>query len=157
MAVILLWVAVAFFGAGSVVGAVLLRNHVLRRPVPLSPAVMHGVFGALGLIFLTAAIVSTRRPEGVQVGQWPTIALAILGAAAAGGVVLFLFHVRGRPLPITLMGVHAAAAAVGVGLILVVLLVKTQTGAPVPLDPSVEPAPPPGAQPAPRASEPEGR
>ena len=97
-------------------GGVALASHLLKgRLAPWPVSVLHALFGAVGLLMVTVAVVTS---EG---GPRLFYALMFLVAAAAGGLVLVSFHLRKSVAPRAVVLVHAGVAVIGV-LMLVSLL-----------------------------------
>lgn len=144
-----LWFSLAFLVGGAVVGVVLMAGHLKGTRVPVPLAVLHGVAALLGTGLLAVAAIGARGQAHLDFGIWPNLSIAVLVAAAIGGVVLFVLHLQGRRLPGGLMGAHAAIAAIGIAFVTMLVVIRIQTAAPVPLDPT-QPAPlpsPDAAQP----------
>ncbi len=75
-------------------------------------AMAHGLLAASGLTLLIYAAFTQGIPGSALLG------LALLLAAAAGGVVMNLFfHLAHKLLPAWLLHVHIALAAIGTGLV----------------------------------------
>lgn len=87
-----------------------------QREVPMSLAVLHGVFAAAGLLLLIIAVL-----KGTATGL-ATIALVIFVVAALGGFYLFATHLGKKPLPRPVIFVHGGAAGVAFVLLLLFAL-----------------------------------
>jgi membrane protease YdiL (CAAX protease family) len=111
MAIIVVLFAIAALG-----GAVLAYSRLRDRPLSVPVAVLHGLFAVAGFAALLVAAVSATTTDP------PWAAIGLFAVAAAGGVVLASFHVRGRALPVPLMFVHAGVAVAGFLALLVAVL-----------------------------------
>ena len=96
--------------AGGILMAFQRLAHNANPPHWLAMA--HGLLAASGLTLLIYAALAEGVPGRAVVG------LALLGVAAAGGVVMNLFyHLADKLLPQWLLYLHIALAAVGTGLV----------------------------------------
>lgn len=96
--------------AGGVAMAVKRLAQKVNPPNWLAMA--HGLLAASGLTLLVYAAVKGDMPGRAGIG------LALLLAAAGGGVVMNLYyHLRDQLLPQWLLHLHIALAAVGTGLV----------------------------------------
>lgn len=110
-------VPIVLFALAALGGVVLAIMRLRgRTTLPIGLAVVHGLVAAAGLVALIAAVV------GSGLGAQASLGLFVI--AALGGVALFSFQLRGKPLPIGLMLAHGLVAVVA----FVLLLVKVQGG-----------------------------
>lgn len=113
----LLKIAVIILVLGALGGLTLTVMHVRRRRVPVPLALLHGLAVATGFTVLVVANVKD------QLGGLVTVSVLLFVLAAMGGLVLFTFHLRGRPLPAMLVVLHGLAALVALSLLLAVLFI----------------------------------
>ena len=108
--------ALLAFGVAALGGAALAYLRIVKQSLslPLSLALVHGLFAATGLGLLALALTEAG-------GTGLTAAFAIFLLAALGGFTLFSFQLRSRPLPIPLVLIHGAAAVAA----FVILLIAT--------------------------------
>lgn len=100
------YIPVLFFVIAAVGGMTLvtLRNRGKGLPMPL--AIGHGLLAAAGLVTL---VINVAGDTG---NMMMNISLALFCAAALGGLTLFSFHVRKKPMPVMLIPVHGTVAVV---------------------------------------------
>ena len=97
--------AVILFAIGAVAGLTMAAMHFRKSSKPRTAlATAHGLFAGGGLVLLVWTVVKMGGAHGVQ------IALALFLVAAAGGVTLLSFHLRGRALPGALIIGHGLVA-----------------------------------------------
>lgn len=104
--------SIVLFAVAAVFGVTLAMMHLRGKELPMSVAVLHGLFAATGLALLIATVVNAAAAGSAG------IALAIFVVAALGGFLLFSFHLRRRSLPTPLVLIHGLAAVVGFVLLL---------------------------------------
>jgi hypothetical protein len=99
--------ALVIFAIGAL-GGVLLATYVLRgRLAPWALSLLHAGLGAIGLLILIYAAITTGISRAVLA------ALVILAIAALGGFYLASFHLRGKVARQPIVLIHAGAAVVG--------------------------------------------
>ena len=90
--------------------------HILRkRETPKSVAVLHGLFGAAGLVVLL--VYALKNP-----GHLLAAAIVLLVIAALGGAIAFINDLRKKPGPVGLIVIHAMVAVAAVVLVLIVAI-----------------------------------
>lgn len=95
--------------ASAALGGFVLASGVLRgKLAPWVISVAHGLLGLSGVVVLVLVVLQGAAPARV------TAALALVVAAALGGLYLASMHLRGQLAPRTIVYVHAAAAILGV-------------------------------------------
>lgn len=99
--------ALVAFAASAVVGLILAAAHLRGKTPPIPLALVHGLFGATGLVMLIVVVMRSSA-AGMSV-----YALALFLAAALGGFVLFAGHLRKKALPRALIFGHALLAVSG--------------------------------------------
>jgi len=97
---------IAVFIIAALGGATLAYLRFANKNIPMALALVHGVFGVIGLVLLILGFTSAG-------GRGIAAALVIFLIAAIGGFILFSFQLRSRPLPIPLVLTHGIAALVG--------------------------------------------
>ncbi|HUF79129.1 MAG TPA: hypothetical protein VMR44_09460 [Thermoanaerobaculia bacterium] len=113
----MLTTAAVLFGAGALVGLYMVVRYFQGKGWPIGVALVHGLFGASGLVVLAWAVY-----QGLGTGGYlTTIALVLFVGAALGGFVLFAAHLRGQAFSRPLVVIHAGVAAVGLVLLLLSL------------------------------------
>jgi hypothetical protein len=99
--------ALVIFAIGALAG-VMLATHVLRGQLaPWALSLLHAGVGAIGLLLLIYAAVTTAIPH------MALAALVILAIAALGGFYLASVHLRGKVAPQPIVFVYAGVAVVG--------------------------------------------
>lgn len=73
---------------------------------PMGLALLHGAFGAAGLVALIVAVTGGGAPSKA------TLALGGFLIAALGGFALFSFHLRKKALPVPVVLIHGLVAVV---------------------------------------------
>lgn len=100
--------ALIVFAIGALGGLTLAGLYVLRgRLAPWALSLLHAALGAIGLLILIYAAVTTGIPT------LALVALVILVAAALGGFYLASIHLRGQVAPRKFVFVHASIAVIG--------------------------------------------
>ena len=90
-----------------------MRLRGIPRP-PAWLAMAHGLMAGAGLTLLLYAAIVVGVPDIVR------LALALLLAAAAGGVAInLMYHVKAQPLPLPMVAGHGLLAATALVLLLV--------------------------------------
>lgn len=100
-------VALILFGIAALGGAYLAIQHLQRRAMPASIAIVHGVVAATALVLLIIALFID------DLNDLGTIALVVFIIAALGGFALASFHLRGERHPTPLIFGHGLIAVVG--------------------------------------------
>jgi hypothetical protein len=99
--------ALVVFAVGAL-GGVMLATHVLQgRLAPWPLSLLHAGLGAVGLLLLIYAALTTG------VSHTTLAALVILVIAALGGFYLASIHLRGKVAQQMVIFVHAGVAVVG--------------------------------------------
>lgn len=112
-------IAAVLFAFAASVGLALAYMHTSGRRVPAGYALVHGAFAAAGLVTFAMGLAK------VPYGGTAIASVVLFLAAAAGGLVLFTFHLRSRPLPRQLMALHGLVAATAFVLLLIFLIFRT--------------------------------
>lgn len=117
-----MYLALLLFVITALGGCVLLAMRVLERNPPLPLALGHGALGVAGLVAL-----------GLHLGRagWtplPGLAFLLLIGAAAGGVVVLSYHLRGARIPVRLSMLHAWVAVAGVALLVAAVITDLRSG-----------------------------
>lgn len=100
-------IAAVLFALGALGGLFMAVRSFSGQSIPVPVAVLHGLFGATGLVLLLLAVVMGMG------GGTARIALAVLVVAALGGFYLLSFHIRKERHPKAVIVVHALVAVVG--------------------------------------------
>ncbi len=99
--------AVIIFAIGAL-GGLALASYVLRgRLAPWALSLLHAALGALGLLLVIYAALSTG------ISRAALTALVILIIAALGGFYLASIHLRNEVAPKAVVFVHAGIAVIG--------------------------------------------
>ncbi len=106
-------IAAILFALNALGGTFLAVMHIQKKQAPIPLAVIHGVVAAAGLVLLIIAILQA------QLGGLVLVALVLFIIAALGGLVLFVTHLRARPLSAPLIFIHGGVAATAFLLLLV--------------------------------------
>lgn len=100
--------ALIVFAIGALGGLTLASVYVLRgRLAPWALSLLHAALGAIGLLLLIYAAVTTGIPRPALV------ALVILVVAALGGFYLASIHLRRQVAPRPVVFIHAGVAVIG--------------------------------------------
>jgi hypothetical protein len=100
--------ALIVFAIGALGGLTLAGVYVLQgRLAPWALSLLHATLGAIGLLLLIYAAVTTGLSGAALV------ALAILIIAALGGFYLASIHLRGKVAPKPVVFIHAGVAVFG--------------------------------------------
>lgn len=94
----------ALFAVTALGGLILALRVFSGGTPPWALSLLHGAFGAAGLVTLYLAI------AGTGASQLAWISLGLFVAAALGGFFLASFHLRGKPHPKAIVAVHALVA-----------------------------------------------
>lgn len=107
--------AAILFGITAIGGLVMASIRLRGEPYPpLWLPLVHGAFGAAGLVMLIAFVAGRDAPATA------VAALAGFLSAAVGGSLLFLgFHLKHKPLPVPLMLIHATVAVISFVILLI--------------------------------------
>lgn len=102
-----LMIAATLFALGALGGLFMAVRSFKGQSIPVPVAVLHGLFGACGLVLLLVAVMTGMGGSTAQ------IALGILLVAALGGFYLLSFHLRKERHPKAVIVVHALVAVTG--------------------------------------------
>lgn len=108
----MLYASIALFVVGVLIALSLAAKHLKSIPVSIPAALSHGVFAAAGLVLFALAAME----KGMTVLSKASLTLFVV--AALGGVLLFVFHLKGKKLPPPLIFLHAIVAVCGFVLLL---------------------------------------
>ncbi len=112
----MLFLPAIFFGLAAIGGAVLVSMKAMEKTIPLPLAVVHGVFALIGLVILIMNVIANL--ENIIMG----ISLALFLLAVVGGVTLFSYQLRKKPLPVMIIEAHVLVAVVAFTLLVVSIL-----------------------------------
>lgn len=99
--------AAVLFALGALGGLYMAMLSFQGKPLPTAVAILHGLFGATGLVLLIVGVMAGLG------GSTATIALVILLAAALGGFYLLTFHIKKQRHPRAVIVIHALVAVTG--------------------------------------------
>ena len=100
--------ALIVFAVGALGGLTLAGVYVLQdRLAPWALSLLHAALGAIGLLLLIYAALTTG------ISGAALAALVILVIAALGGFYLASIHLRGKVAPKPVVFIHAGAAVIG--------------------------------------------
>jgi hypothetical protein len=102
-----LMIAAILFALGALGGLFMAVRSFKGQSIPVPVAILHGLFGATGLVLLLVAVLTGMGGTTAQ------IALGVLLVAALGGFYLLSFHLRKERHPKAVIVVHALVAVVG--------------------------------------------
>lgn len=105
--------ALLSFIAAALLGGVLAGQALRARLPSAGLALVHGAAAVSGLVLLGLA--ATRAADVMLLND----ALLLFGLTAAGGLLLFGFHVRRRNLPGPFILAHGALAVISIAVLLV--------------------------------------
>jgi hypothetical protein len=92
----------------AAVGGLILAAHMLRgKYAPLALSLLHGLFGATGLVLVVVVLAQGSAPTRVWVG------LLLLGAAAVRGILLASSRLRKQMPRKAAVLLHAGLAVAG--------------------------------------------
>lgn len=114
--------AAVLFALGALGGLAMAVMSFQGKSLPVPLAVLHGLFGATGLVLLIVGVLAGLG------GGTARIALGILIVAALGGFYLLSFHLRKARHPRAVIVVHALVAVIGF-LTLVTAIIQGTSGA----------------------------
>ncbi len=113
----MLLIAVGLFAVAAVGGLTLAVMHFKKKDLPLPLALIHGLFGAAGLVTVLLFVLHTGTSSKAAV------ALILFVVAALGGFYLFSFHLRKKKLPSAVVIIHALVAVSAFAILLVATFV----------------------------------
>ncbi|MGE5625442.1 MAG: hypothetical protein ACM3ZT_07835 [Bacillota bacterium] len=116
--------AAILFALGALGGLYMALQAFQGKPLPVPVAVLHGLFGATGLVLL---IVGVLAGMGDGLARY---ALIILVVAALGGFYLLSFHIKKQQHPKAVIVVHALVAVTGFLTLLTAIFQNSSTAAP---------------------------
>ncbi|HLX15554.1 MAG TPA: hypothetical protein VKS24_10150 [Bradyrhizobium sp.] len=99
--------ALVIFAIGALGGLVLASSVLRGRLAPWPLSLLHAGLGAIGLLLLIYAALTTG------ISHAALAALIILAIAALGGFYLASIHLRGQVAPQPIVFVHAGVAVIG--------------------------------------------
>ena len=102
------WICILAFAIAAVIGLTMALAVFKGRFPPVSSAVLHGLFGATGLVMLAVAVFVHHAAGPAQWAFW-----LFLIAALGGLFIAFGFHAKKKTIPPALVVVHASVAVVG--------------------------------------------
>lgn len=108
-----LTVPIVLFVLAALLGLIVAVQIFKKKPTSKAVALVHGAFGAAGLIALLLYAMKNSH-------RFLTTAIVLLVIAALGGLLVFVNDLRGRPGPNAVVVIHALAAVAAVALVLVV-------------------------------------
>jgi len=140
--------ALLALGCGAVAGIFLAVRHFIRKPMPVSVALLHGLGGATGFAFVLLTVVSEPTFQPIRDVLYLLIATVVLG------VVNLLFHIRKVRHRTSLILMHGLTAVTSAAMLIraIVVHVEPTAQAAVPPAPSASAAPPAASAAEPVAS-----
>lgn len=130
--------ALCALAAAAVAGIFLAARHFMRQRLPASVALIHGLGGATGFLFVLLTVVQNPEFRLARQALYLFIVTILLGA------VNLLFHIRKKRHRTSLILLHAAVAVSGVLTLLFAIFggeSATATQPPAPQAPAESPAP----------------
>ncbi len=115
--------AAILFALGALGGLYMALRSFKGQSIPVAVAVLHGLFGATGLVLLIIGVLTGMG------GTVATAALIILLVAALGGFYLLSFHIRKQTHPRAVIVIHALVAVIGFLTLLTAILQAGSTPA----------------------------
>jgi len=97
-------VPIILFAIAACGGLLLAYLRVKNKLLPIPLALGHGLLAVSGIVALTMAVLGGDAPSQARV------ALGLFVLAALGGLTLFSFHLRKKPLPLAVVAVHGLVA-----------------------------------------------
>ena len=107
------YLPVILFAIAAIGGLALVYLKFSGQVIPMSLALVHGLFAAAGLV---ALIVNVYRNTAINMMN---ISLALFVIVAIGGFILFSFYVRKKELPNALIAIHGSGAIISFVLLLI--------------------------------------
>src|SRR5690242_285334 len=104
----LLWITILVFAIAAVIGVTMALAVFKGQFPPVPSAVLHGLFGATGLVLLIVAVFVRGATGPVQWAFW-----LFLIAALGGFFIALGFHAKKKTIPPGIVAVHASVAVVG--------------------------------------------
>lgn len=104
------------FAIAALGGLTLATMHIKSNRAPIPLALLHGALAATALVLLIIAVLKA------QLGGLAVIAIILFAIAALGGLVLFMTHLRSRPLPKPLIFIHGGVAITAFVILLLFIL-----------------------------------
>jgi len=104
----LMWITILVFAVAAVIGLTMALAVFKGQFPPVPSAVLHGLFGATGLVLLIVAVFVHHAVGPAQWAFW-----LFLIAALGGFFIAFGFHAKKKAIPPGLVVVHASVAVVG--------------------------------------------
>lgn len=99
----------SLFVTAALLGLFLLSRLALKKPLPKSVAIAHGIVAASGLISLV--LYTLEHPDLLTT-------LLVLGGAALGGIYMLVTHRSGKKLPQFIPFVHGSVGIIGLILLI---------------------------------------
>jgi peptidoglycan/LPS O-acetylase OafA/YrhL len=112
----MLSIAAILFAVAALGGLLLAFNHFTGRARPWPLAIIHGAVAASAFVVFLLAVV-----QGGAASPKVYWSLGLFAAAALGGLLLFSFHIRNKPLASPVVVIHGGAAVAAFLLLLLVL------------------------------------
>ena len=141
--------ALCALAAAAVAGIFLATRHFMRQKLPASVALIHGLGGATGFLFVLLTVVQNPEFRLARQALYLFIVTILLGA------VNLLFHIRKKRHRTSLILLHAAVAVSGVLTLLVAIFGgEAATAAQTPAPPAPAETAAPSAAPAEVAAKP---
>jgi hypothetical protein len=103
----MIYISIAVFALAAIAGIVIFKNWLSSSPVSKTVIYLHGLFAVTGLVLLLVFTLQNKADS-----LWSGIAL--FGAAALGGIYMFVRGLKGKNSPIWLASIHALLAVGGV-------------------------------------------
>jgi len=107
--------ALVIFVLAALLGLTVAVQILRKRETSKAVAVLHGLFGAAGLVVLL--VYALQNPARLL-----TTAIVLLVVAALGGAIAFTNDLRKKPGPVGLIVIHALVAVAAVVLVLIVAI-----------------------------------
>lgn len=114
----MLLIAVGLFAIAAIGGLSLAVLHFKKKNLPLPLALIHGLFGAAGIVTVLIFVLNTGTSSKAA------IALGLFIVAALGGFYLFSLYLRKKRLPSEVVIIHALVAVSA----FTILLIATFSG-----------------------------
>ncbi|HYA12824.1 MAG TPA: hypothetical protein VEF33_00635 [Syntrophales bacterium] len=107
------YLPVILFAIAALGGLTLVYLKFSGQTIPMSLAIIHGLFAAAGLVALIVNVAS-----GIA-NTLMNISLVLFVIVAIGGFILFSFYVRKKELPNALIAIHGIGAVISFVLLLI--------------------------------------